>query len=93
MAASAESSAGKDREDQIGGCVTGTLPSMPSMPSMPSLQPLQPLQPPFPYRAPHRVGDGVAPVALSRHRTCGSAYGGSLNTLEALLRSQQRNQP
>ena len=33
----------------------------------------------------HRVGDGIAPVALSHHRTCGSAYGGSLNTLEALL--------
>jgi len=24
-----------------------------------------------------RVGDGVTPVALSHHRTCGSAYGGS----------------
>src|SRR5665811_2203383 len=40
-----------------------------------------------------RVGDGVAPVALSHHRTCGSAYGGSLNTLEASLGVQQRNQP
>jgi hypothetical protein len=25
----------------------------------------------------NRVGDGVTPVALSHHRTCGSAYGGS----------------
>src|ERR1700751_5650579 len=33
----------------------------------------------------NRVGDGVTPVALSHHRTCGSAYGGSLNTLEAPL--------
>ena len=41
----------------------------------------------------NRVGDGVTPVALSHHRTCGSAYGGSLNTLEALLCIQQRNQP
>ena len=41
----------------------------------------------------NRVGDGVAPVALSHHRTCGSAYGGSLNTLEASLGVQQRNQP
>src|SRR5450830_1306648 len=40
-----------------------------------------------------RVGDGVAPVALSHHRTCGSAYGGSLNMLEASLGVQQRNQP
>jgi hypothetical protein len=41
----------------------------------------------------HRVGDGVTSVALSHHRTCGSAYGGSLNTLEAPLSLQQRNQP
>ena len=40
----------------------------------------------------YRVGDGVAPVALSHHRTCGSAYGGSLNNLEALPGIQQRNQ-
>ncbi len=33
----------------------------------------------------HRVGNGVTPVALSHHRTCGSAYGGSFNKLEALL--------
>jgi hypothetical protein len=33
------------------------------------------------------------PVALSHHRTCGSAYGGSSNLLEASLSSQQRNQP
>ncbi|MDR6502195.1 hypothetical protein J2785_005375 [Burkholderia ambifaria] len=39
-----------------------------------------------------RVGDGVAPVALSHHRTCGSAYGGSLSTLEAPLGVQQRDQ-
>ncbi len=41
----------------------------------------------------NRVGDGVTPVALSHHRTCSSAYGGSLNTLEASLDIQQRNQP
>jgi len=29
------------------------------------------------YEALHQVGDGVTPVALSHHRTCGSAYGGS----------------
>jgi myosin heavy subunit len=40
-----------------------------------------------------RVGDGVTPVALSHHRTCGSAYGGSLSMLEASLGVQQRNQP
>ncbi|MEX3630460.1 MAG: hypothetical protein VB138_14460, partial [Burkholderia sp.] len=29
------------------------------------------------HKTKHRVGDGVTPVALSHHRTCGSAYGGS----------------
>jgi hypothetical protein len=41
----------------------------------------------------HRVGDGVTSVALSHHRTCGSAYGGSFNKLEALPGVQQRDQP
>src|SRR5690606_32130107 len=41
----------------------------------------------------HRVGRGVTPAALSHHRTCGSAYGGSTNTLEPLLSGQQRDQP
>src|SRR5450830_2181764 len=45
------------------------------------------------YFSLNRVGDGIAPVALSHHRTCGSAYGGSLNMLEASLGVQQRNQP
>ena len=40
----------------------------------------------------HRVGDGVTPVALSHHRTCGSASGGSLNTLESSHRIEQRHQ-
>jgi hypothetical protein len=40
-----------------------------------------------------RVGDGVTPVALSHHRTCGSASGGSLNTLESSHRIEQRHQP
>src|SRR5207245_2072019 len=40
----------------------------------------------------NRVRDGVAPVAFSHHRTCGSAYGGSLNMLEAVLSIEHRNQ-
>ena len=40
----------------------------------------------------NRVGDGVTPVALSHHRTCGSASGGSLNTLESSHRIEQRHQ-
>ena len=40
----------------------------------------------------NRVGDGVTPVALSHHRTCGSASGGSLNTLESAHRIEQRHQ-
>jgi hypothetical protein len=40
-----------------------------------------------------RVGRGVTPAALSLHRTCGSAYGGSTNTREPLLGGQQRDQP
>jgi len=40
----------------------------------------------------HRVGDGVTPVALSHHRRCGSASGGSLNTLESSHRIEQRHQ-
>ena len=39
-----------------------------------------------------RVGDRVTPVALPHHRTCGSAYGGSLNTLESSQRIKQRHQ-
>ena len=40
-----------------------------------------------------RVGGRITPAVLSHHRTCGSAYGGSLNMLETLLCIQQRNQP
>ena len=40
----------------------------------------------------NRVGDGVTPVALSHHRTCGSASGGSLDTLESSQRIEQRHQ-
>jgi hypothetical protein len=41
----------------------------------------------------HRVGDGITPAALSHHRTCGSAYGGSSNTLEAVPHVEHRDQP
>jgi len=37
----------------------------------------------------NRVGDGITPVVLSHHRTYGSVYGGSLNTLEAPQGIQQ----
>lgn len=40
----------------------------------------------------HRVGSEITPAALSHHRTCGSAYGGSLVTLKAPLGVQQRDQ-
>src|SRR5690606_5789372 len=44
-------------------------------------------------RLEYRVGRGVTPAALSHHRTCGTAYGGSTNTLEPLLSGPQRGQP
>ena len=40
----------------------------------------------------HRVGGRVTPAALPHHRTCGSASGGSLNTLESSHRIEQRHQ-
>jgi hypothetical protein len=40
----------------------------------------------------HRVGGGVTPAVLPRHRTYGSVYGGSFNTLEAQPGVQQRDQ-
>ena len=42
-------------------------------------------------RAHNRVGGDVAITALSHHRTCGSAYGGSSNTLEAVQGFLQRD--
>jgi hypothetical protein len=42
--------------------------------------------------AANRVGDGITPVALPHHRTCGSASGGSLNTLESSHCIEQRHQ-
>jgi len=36
----------------------------------------------------NRVGGGVTPAVLPHHRTCGSAYGGSGNTLEATVCNQ-----
>jgi hypothetical protein len=41
----------------------------------------------------NRVGGELALTPLPHHRTCGSAYGGSTNTLEPLLLAQQRDQP
>ncbi|MBM4312933.1 MAG: hypothetical protein FJ122_03330, partial [Deltaproteobacteria bacterium] len=41
----------------------------------------------------NRVGGGVTPAVLPHHRTCGSASGGSLNTLESSHRIEQRHQP
>jgi hypothetical protein len=40
----------------------------------------------------HRVGGGVTPAVLPHHRTCGSASGGSLNTLESAHRIDERHQ-
>src|SRR5579871_2844427 len=37
----------------------------------------------------NRVGDELTPTPLPHHRTCGSAYGGSTNTLESLLLAHQ----
>ena len=42
---------------------------------------------------PDRVGGELTLAALPHHRTCGSASGGSTNTLESLLHEQQRDQP
>ena len=41
----------------------------------------------------NRVGGGLTPAALPHHRTCGSASGGSTDTLESSLLTQQRDQP
>jgi len=40
----------------------------------------------------YRVGGRVAPAVLPHHRTCGSASGGSLNTLESARCIKQRHQ-
>ena len=40
----------------------------------------------------NRVGGGVTPAVLPHHRTCGSASGGSSNTLESSHRIEQRHQ-
>ncbi|GHU26178.1 hypothetical protein AGMMS50256_02780 [Betaproteobacteria bacterium] len=45
------------------------------------------------YKSSYRVGDEVTPVALSHHRTCGSASGGSLDILKSARRIEQRHQP
>ena len=47
----------------------------------------------MPSPAAHRVGGAVTRAVLPHHRTCGSAYGGSRNTLEALHGIEQRHQP
>ena len=39
----------------------------------------------------HRVGGRVTPAVLPHHRTCGSASGGSLNTLEPSHRIEDRH--
>ena len=41
----------------------------------------------------NRVGGAVTRAVLPHHRTCGSAYGGSLNTLESCLPLQDGDQP
>src|SRR4030095_11578149 len=41
----------------------------------------------------NRVGGGLTPAALPHHRTCGSASGGSTDTLQTSLLTQQRDQP
>jgi hypothetical protein len=41
----------------------------------------------------YQVGSRVTPAALPHHRTCASASGGSLNTLESSRRIEQRHQP
>lgn len=46
----------------------------------------------FAQREELRVGGGVTPAVLPHHRTCGSASGGSLNTLESSHRIEQRHQ-